>query len=349
MKLQPVHLTGVVGAIETEFDFVAPHEITALGVASEQLRALVSTDAEEPFNFSRYPVPTVRLTNELRARLAPLWSFVEEEDGNYALEQLEELGRIGELIKANGRWYLAPLRLLEIDSANYLLLGGGPSFSLPHKIKKELQIVGRARILNRTAENRSLLTELCTQRIDTWLQVPNSDVFAWASAFLREQMRAQRTGTDDLQDASVYIPHRWVPLSEYKEDRLTILYRQSVSIFGNRSYRYGLAKVSRVECGELRILATADIERDDARRLQGVFWEEGRRRRIRYFVRGSLIAIPIPFPLPAPENKFLSLGWTRGVSVNPKQWPKEYIFSKRLLPLIEKILSLMGYELYKDQ
>lgn len=317
-----------------------------MGVAAEYLRSFVATEAEEPSNTSRYPVPTLRLTQELNSRLTSLWPALNNKEQNHALEQLEQLNTLGELIKTQGRWYLAPLRSIVIDSSTVLLMGGGPSIALPYNIKKELQIVGRARIVNRTSQNHKLLEQIPVQKLEDWLDAPTTDVFVWAKAFIRQQLQ-HRSNEDELEDADIYVPHRWIPFIQYKGDASILLFRRQVLMYGARRNIYGLAKATRLDQEKLSILAAINIERNDARRLQAVIWENERRVRIDYFNCGELIALRIPFPLPAPENRFLNLGWPRPCSVGSKQWPKEYYFSNRLFPLLEKALALLGYELKK--
>lgn len=343
MRLAAVSLAEVRRAIESDLRGPSSTDALLIAITSEHLRAAVVLEASEPFNDGRYPVPTVRLTLSLEARIAPFRVGVAASE-DATLEQLNHLSSLSDLVRCNGKWYAAPLRLVGIDEATVLIVGGGPVHSFPARVRTEVETVGRARIMKLSERTRDFVSRLPTQALEDWLGLPCHDVRSWAREFEKKCLRAM-TQTCEMDEVRVWAKHRWVPFEQYCGVPGVLLYRRSVSFFGNAASAYGMAKVHASKGNLPQLLGVCEIQKNDARRMQGALNDTSRRKRIWYIYRGNLILLRLPHPLPAPESAFLSLGWTAAANDKAGLWPKEFYFSSRLLPLIQRSLDMLGYEL----
>lgn len=340
MKITPASFDEFQAAIESDFQCKSSKEGLLIAVASEHLRAMVFLEAAEPSNIERYPVPTLRLTLSLTPRLAP---FVAK-DADNSLEYLSHLAALSDLIRCNGKWYAAPLRLLEIDDSKFLLVGGCPVHSLPARFRADIQTVGRARIMEVTDRNREFVSKLPKQRLDDWLGLPHKDMKMWAVEFKKQCTRAM-VQPFEMADSTVWTGRHWVEIGKYNGFPTMVLYRRRVSQFGNTTFDYGMAKLHTARDTPAHVLGVCEITKNNARRIQGANDDCLNRERLEYTRRGALVLLRVPHPLPTPESAFLSLGWPAPSNHTSGIWPREYYFSNRLVPLIERALNCLGYEL----
>ena len=343
MRLSAVSLDEVRRAIELDLHGPLSTDALLIAITCEHLRAAVVLDALEPSNEDRYPVPTVRLTHSLADRVAPFRvNAAGGDDGT--LEQLNHLSLLSDLVRCNGKWYAPPLRLVDIDATTVLIVGGGPVHSLPVRVRTEVETLGRARIMKLSERTRDFVSKLPMQALEDWLGLPCQDMKSWAHEFEKKCLRSM-TQSYEMDEVKVWARHRWVPFEQYRGVPGVLLYRRSVSLFGNAASAYGMAKVHASEGNPPQLLGLCEIEKNDARRMQGAANDSSSRERINYIHRGHLILLRLPHPLPEPESAFLSLGWTAPANDKAGLWPKEFYFSSRLVPLIERSLDMLGYEL----
>jgi hypothetical protein len=347
LKLTAISSDELREIIEADFRFSSTQAAFQIGVAAEHLRAIVALEARDPLNEDRYPVPTVRLTHQLKGRISSLGLFKSDELGT-TLEELEHLAALSDLVRYDGRWFLGPLRRVEIDSATSLLVGGGPCQSFPLRVRSDIQTAGRARILHFSEKNCSQVEKIPVQRFDDWLGLPYRDINKWCDEFLKSSAKSL-SQPFEMEHAMFWTNERWVPIERCSNHADLLLFRKSVTIFGNPASAYGLAHIKRGVSQTPGIVGICEIDRNDARRLQGtVGTASAARRRLQCSRVRELVIIRFPHPLPFPEAKFLSLGWPSISSGTAKVWPKDFLFASKLLPLLERILNGLGYELIQN-
>lgn len=347
MKLEAISSAKLREIIETEFRFSSSSTAFQLGFIAEHLRAIVTLEAQNCSNNDRYPISTQRLCHHVRTRLISLGQNYSE-PLQTTVEELDHLARLSDLIKFDGRWSLGPLRRVGIDDASCLLIGGSASHSLPPRLRTSIQVAGRARILHFSEKALSLTEQIPIQRFDDWLGFPYRNIGEWRSAFLKASIKSL-SQPFEMESAVFWIGERWLTIERYCGDVEWLLFRKSVAIFGNPTSEYGIARVKANANKPPTIVGIREIERNDARRLQGtLLGNSAVKRYLKYFCSGELVVIRIPHPLPFPESNFLSLGWTSTASDTVKVWPKDFVFASILLPLLGRILASLGYELIQN-
>lgn len=344
MKLAAATLTELRQAIESDFRFSSIPAAFEISVGCEHLRAIVALASIDPLNEERYPVPTIRLTNLLKARLGPLQPLLTEECGT-ALDQLEHMASLSDLVRVDGRWYLSPVRRIQIDCETSLLIGGGPCDSFPQTLRPYIEAIGRARILNHSDKIAPLVAKIPMQQFGDWLGLPYKDIMRWGEDFLTSRSKSFSKPLD-MEQAHYWVRNRWAPIEQCERAGDTLLFRKRVSIFGNQASSYGIVRLKYSKSREPRLVETCSIERNDARRLQGFFSRQAAMRKsVQYSFTESLVVIDLPHPLPEPEATILSLGWAASVKDITRVWPKRYCFSRKLLPMLEQLLPCLGFEL----
>lgn len=344
MKLESLSLEYVRRAIEVDFGFSCSPTVARIAATAEQLRAAIVLSMLRQEPGERTPVATVSVTRPTRLRLAHVWPELSgQDDDNYILEQLKALEEIGDVVRAGNSWYLAPLRLIEVDSSNCLVLGGGPFQLLPKEIRAALQVSGRARVVSVSEKNRHVTDEIVRQNLGDWLGLKCNDLTIWAQAFQRQALKRMHP-IDQIDNAYIYISNRWVAIDEYVGPSGICLFRYKVEFHHHQSSNYGIARLVLVNSGKARIAAVAEISANDARRLQGVICQATEPRRLSFKENGKSFSVRIPHPIPAPERRLLRLGWYESARAE-SAWPRDYTFSTRLLPLVRTALFSLGYEL----
>ena len=344
MKLAAISAKELREAVEADFRFSSTPTAFRIGFVAEHLRAIVALEAQDLLNEDRCPVPTLRITHQIKARLSSL-GLLNSEDFGTTLEELDHLGRISDLVRFDGRWSLGPLRQVEVDSTCTLLVGGGPCHLLSPRLRQNIQIAGRARILLLSEKNRAQAKGVPVQRLDDWLGLQYRDINKWRNAFLKSSAKSL-CQPFEIENAVFWSNGRWVPIDRCSGNADWLLFRKAVTIFGSATSAYGLAR-TKFSSGQLpKILGICDIERNDARRLQGIADVAlPALRRLQYSHDRELVIIRLHHPLPFPESNFLSLGWPISSPDTVKVWPKDFAFASSLLPLLKRILICLGYEL----
>lgn len=183
-----------------------------IAAISECLRAasyLASTPVSG--NGTWEPVASLSLTSMVRRRLSPLWPDIAED--NHArpgvLSVLNTLGELGDLVRVqDGNWLTPPAHAIKAANNSAVILGGGPSETLPHYI--QTQAVGRIRLVDASACNDWI--DVCDA--SEWIGAPVEGLEAW-SIRLISTMKSRFTDVpSDLGEIAIYDRGRWGALAE---------------------------------------------------------------------------------------------------------------------------------------
>ena len=343
MKLEVFSISETIKIIEDDFGFSSPIA-SRIGAIAEHLRAATAVESLIDDTHTIVPVPTVRITSGVRNRLSRIWpdlGLSNEKSESVVLDELDRLATLGDVTAVGSKgWVTSPIRLVHIDNSNYLWIGGGSLQILPFHVRSNLQVVGRARILSTQERSQSAYP---VQKLSDWLALPYDDVLAWSKARFKHAT-LDMAPVAELDNVSVYLRGHWLPISEYKGPTDYLMFRQLSKIYGSATNIYGVGKV-RISQGSSPVIEKASIiNRDDARRLQGGIGLWQKNQEVFLFSRGQkTVKFRINHPLPNPEAKILNLGWALDVADSARPWPREYMFSSRLLPFLSQAFSLLGY------
>lgn len=336
----------VVHMLEKEFGFSSDEAATKLSTVNEHIRAALLIESQLSTQKQITPVSTVTITRTVRGRLAPLWPELVDnaQTGDIVLGELRQMRRLGEVEKAGAlHWIPAPDRTIWVDEATRLLISASPLPTLQLGTRKALQVVGRARLIHVDRAAAQMLPPL--QRLEDWLGCPHDETASWSRAFIERTARTMLP-VEQFDDLNIFYDGRWRAPKDLAEQASKVhLYRRKTLIYGNPTDQYGLCRLQAGRDGNIQVVSSQVIDRDDARRLQGCMsLASGQQQTIRYEKRGATAVLDLRRPLPAPENAFLCLGWKLGEKAsNP--WPKQLAFSARLVPLLTRALRLLGYKL----
>ncbi|MGK8220575.1 hypothetical protein ACRS2S_05490 [Achromobacter xylosoxidans] len=334
----------VIRLLEKEFHFSSDEAATKLSTVNEHIRAVLLLESQQSPQKDVVPVSTITITRTVRRRLAPLWPELADDARTDAvvLGELRKMSALGEVAEADTfHWIPAPARTIYIDDATHLLISASPISNLQPSIRKALQVVGRARLINGEAE----LHMPPLQRLEDWLGGPHDNVEIWSKAFMNRAARAMQP-VENFDQLDFFQNGRWRSPKNLVGPLSTVgLYRRKVFIYGNAANEYGLCRLQAGKDGMFRVISSLVIEKNDARRLQASMrLAGGHQQVIRYEETGPIVALELPQPLPAPENALLGLGWVLGESASTG-WPKRLAFSVRLMPLLRRAFGLLGYKL----
>lgn len=347
MRLETISRGHVLDTLEKEFGFKNVGETTRVAAISEHIRAALCLGCRPDGAVNSEPVATSTITRAVLQRLSPIWPDLSnhgEQSRSPIVDAIEELARLGELTKVDSyRWLPAPSRVVAIDAETELLISPAPLSTLPLKLRKATQIVGRCRLVD--TKLRSAVSALRVQGLADWLGSPTDDVRVWSRAFV-ERSATTMSAVHDLQGAEIFDEGRWKPCSALTDVVGIQLYRRTV--LGLPTREYGLCRTKRAAAGGSEIYAATIVPRQDARRVQAALATKiERSRRITYRSEGAVITLFLPRPFPEPESGFLGLGW-RSAEQSASDWPRRYTFSVRLLPLLERAVGLLGHELIEQ-
>lgn len=336
----------VLHMLEKEFGFSSDEAATKLSTVDEHIRAALLIESQRSTQKQIAPVSTVTITRTVRARLAPLWpDLVENVSANdIVLSELRQMKILGEVENSDSHhWIPTPDRTIWIDESTRLLISASPLSTLQLRTRKALQVIGRARLIHIDKATVQMLPPL--QRLENWLGCPHDEIEKWSKAFITQTARTMRP-VEQFDDLKIFYDGRWrAPKDLAKQMSKVHLYRRKILIYGNPTDQYGLCKLQAGRDGDIQVISSQVIQRDDARRLQGFMsLASGQEQKIRYEKRGSIAVLELRHPLPAPEHAFLSLGWELGKQ-NSNPWPKQLAFSTRLVPFVTRALRLLGYKL----
>jgi hypothetical protein len=335
----------VLRALDREFGISVSESVTRHAAIAEHLRAALTLKSLHDAGQHPVPVSTASITIELRRRLASLWPDLADElaDDDAVLSGIEHLSNIGEIVRTDSsQWIPAPHRVVYVDENTRLLLSSTPLQLLTFRLRKSIQVIGRARVVDVGASDST--KSIVIQRPNEWMQCRYDEIVDWGKTFVAHNA-TKLSHVEGLEHGEVFVGGRWRKTDSFREVVDGIhLYRRRVYIHGNPTNEYALCKLKGAKSGGVDVKSAVVITKNDARRLQGTVKSgEGCRRAMKLHCEAGIATLFLLNPLPSPENAFLSLGWTCPEQ-SPKDWPKKYYFSERLVPLLKTALGLLGYD-----
>lgn len=336
----------VVHMLEKDFGFSSDEAATKLSAVNEHIRAALLIESQLSPQNQIAPVSTVTITRTVKGRLAPLWPELVDSTrtDDIVLGELRQMKILGEVEKVGAlQWVPAPDRTIWVDESTRLLISALPLSALQLGTRKALQVVGRARLIHVDKAAAQMYPPL--QRLEDWLGCPHDEIASWSKAFINRTARTMQP-VEQFDDLYIFHDGGWRAPKELAEQLSKVhLYRRKTLIYGNPTHQYGLCRLQAGRDGEIQVVSSQVIKRDDARRLQGCMsLASGQQQTIRYEKRGAMVVLELRRPLPAPEHALLYLGWELGEQAsNP--WPKRLAFSARLVPFLTRALRLLGYKL----
>lgn len=332
----------LLSSISMSFNFHNDIDAITVSILSEYIRATIALEIinSKKFTDSKKSVPTYRVTQPARIRMGEIFkaSVVEQQDALYELNTLNE---ISDLIKIENGWSLAPQRLIEIDPSHFLIVGGGPIQMLPEDIRTSVNFYGRTRIISYNIRTQAYIDSQPKQRFIDLVKFCYSNFSLWSTSFINSSI-PKMVPIDIEDNVYVYESHRWVNISDSREELPYFLFRVQVGGSKKKTFSYGLGRKSFDHTRAQKITTGVEIDKNIARRLQVLICDS--RPQVKLRISGELVHLIIPFPIPSPECNFLSYGWTDPYLTRSK-WPREYRFPFKLFPLIKLFFNHMGFEL----
>jgi hypothetical protein len=354
MNFDAVTFDALLLNFESEFQFVGFPVATRHSVVAEHIRAAFAMASLSGDDGVPVQMSSAKIAASVRRRVQLLWpefEFTGQDSPmtiGYEIRVLNELNEIWK--SASGTFIASPPRLLIINEMNALLCGGGPVQMLPHSVRLNLQQAGRARVVKMTEAVRRDTQSLAIQRFSDWLGHPGESARTWSRTFL-SRLALAPVEDGEAEGLTFFNGRTWVALCELPMPLGHRLARKQVSIFGSPSSHYFICDVRSIRTGPPAVTTIIRIDRQDARRLQGVLGlDDGVNRELPCIFNENTICIRVFWPLPEPEAKVLHLGWRTTLTEDDDAWPREYWFSARLQPLLEEAFLMLGYRLnYKEE
>jgi hypothetical protein len=345
VKLDSVSRVHVLRTLDREFGASLGESVTKCAAIAEYLRAVLTLKAAH--DVGRYPVPisTASVTTEVRRHLSLLWPDLSDAlaKDDAVVTGIEHLSSVGEIVRTgSSQWIPAPDRAVYIDEHTRLLLSSKPLQLLTFRLRRSIQTIGRARVVD--VRESDSTKSIVIQGLREWMQCRYNEIEDWGNEFVANSA-TKLSAVEGLENGEVFLGGRWCRTESLTNPASGIqLYRRRVYIYGNAKHEYALCRLATSKSGGIDVSAALVIEKNDARRLQGaVRFGDGRRRVIKIRCDAGIATLFLLNPLPHPENAFLSLGWVCPEQ-EPKEWPKKYLFSERLVPLLKAALRLLGYD-----
>jgi hypothetical protein len=171
----------------------------------------------------------------------------------------------------------------------------------------------------------------------------------WANLFVRTRLRPERN-ISIPEDLVLWSHFRWVSLTESIANNRVYLARRKVYRFGNSSFEYYLTRF-RKNGSIQKPDSLLPIDNESARKLQGLILRDvdGSEKLKFSAVRKGVVELRLYHPLADPYKKILELGWQVGDVNNDAKWPRRFEFSQNLIPILERALGLIGYDLVEKR
>lgn len=344
MNIEPTSRQYIVRQLAKEFRFNGGELATAIGAVAEHIRSSCALLAVSDDGVGLGPSSIVKICRTTHRRLYPVFKeFLLNSDS--VTDQVSKLDRLGDVVKVgSSRAIIGPARRISIDDSHALLVGGGPVSIFPTAIRGLVEVAGRSRIVVGTSEVTAL-NSMPFQRLEDWLELERDDMFEWANLFIKAKLKAERNISvpDDLV---LWFHFRWVPIAGFIENSGVYLARRKITLYGNISFEYYLIRL-RKNGDTQKADALLIIEREYARKLQGLLRraDDGLEKLKFSIVREGVVELTVNHPLADCHEKILELGWEIEYGGDGAKWPKRFEFSQKMIPLLERAFSLIGYDL----
>lgn len=311
-----------------------------ISIISECLRSVLYQYSVSDIKDTREAVASLRLTNAVRRKLAPLWPDVLDCSNVIypgALALLESMAELGDMIRLEGgKWLTAPLHAVRVDNEMAILLGGDPAYALP--IDMDVKTIGRVRLVEQRACNG--IVELWDA--NEWIGAPLGGHEIWMSNLFLQTCSRLKDAPNNIGDVTVYVKGRWIKLSEISYcEKIILLCRLSIST----SFSYFLGDFVDGKLSRMSSLTSSD----DARRLR--FYQDIQENcslKIKIKKDNGLIRMKLVRPLPRKESKVLMLGWRESGHKYEPSWIAHYVFPEEVLPIVRCAFEGLGILLIND-
>lgn len=344
MNIEPTSRQYIVRQLAKEFRFNGGELATALGAVAEHIRSSCALLGVGDDGVGLGSSSIVKICRTTHRRLYPLFNELLL-DSDSVTAQLSNLDRLRDVVKiSSSQAIIGPARRIYIDDKHALLIGGGPVSALPSAMRGLVEVAGRSRIVAGTSEVSSL-NSIPFQRLEDWLELERDDMFEWANLFIKAKLKTERNilVPDDLV---LWFRFRWVAIAELIDNCGVYLARRKIALFGNLSLEYSLIRLRKSGATQ-KIDAFVSIERECARKLQGLLrrGDDGLERLKFSIVREGVVELVLNHPLANCHEKILALGWNIEYGSDTARWPKKFEFSQKMVPLLRRAFSLIGYDL----
>ena len=300
-------------------------------LASEHIRALTHFGSTHVRAAGTIQLAhTTRLMMGLRKNLAGLWppevedvqagaSETNAEDGYRSI--LDDLARIGDLVDTGGGfWMSAPLRLVDSDEPERLLvLGGAPREIVRTMLGAQPECVAASRFVRRANLYPTPAVADLVQSLDTWLGSADP-LRSWTqrtiALYLQRLSQVEEIAADQVE---IYAPDfyrdirklgRWMPANEVNrpiDDVRLFRPRLSHARAYDRPHYLGTFDFRQ---GKLVLRRSVQVDYQTSRRLRfGLDQALGTPRSASLSANGSTCVLGLGYALPEPEARVLSLGW----------------------------------------
>lgn len=306
-------------------DFFCPAFPAALqrALAAEHIRAGVYSASASAITGGSQRVHTTRLMTNMRKNLGGFW--VRSQEGNQTEDPyrtvIDDLNLIGDVVDTGGGfWIAAPLRLVDTNDPEMLLVfGGAPKEVVQAIFGARVECAATARFVRRAHLRSTAVTLDAVQSVDAWLGFAEP-LAAWTqrsiSFYVRQFSPLEVTSADALE---IYAPDlyrdqrkvgRWMSASEIHhtlpEPRLCRPRAVHARTF-DRPYYLGLFDYQH---DDLVLRRSAQVSYEVSRRLRFGLDDRLKTARTATLSVGEEICfLDLRYALPEPENRVLALGW----------------------------------------
>ncbi|HHR0680170.1 TPA: Druantia anti-phage system protein DruD [Klebsiella aerogenes] len=305
-----------------------------VSVVSECLRNVLYQYSISETEETRQTVTSLRLTNAVRRKLAPLWSDIADIDDAIhpgIMSILDSLAELGDMFKLEGgNWLTVAPHAVRTDHNMAILLGGDPAcaFSTDVVVKS----VGRVRLIEQG---------FCTGSIELWdanewIGAPVEGNEKWSTKLLSKTVSGFIDAPSDMKEAIAYVKGKWVHLPDLPiHEKRIYLCRMPI----DTSFSYFLGEV---EAGDLCRMNSLESS-DDARRLRFFLdTKDNCPLKVRIKMSDGLARLRLTRRLPRQESKVLLLGWREAGPEGEHSGITRHVFPEEILPIVRSAFEGLG-------
>ena len=346
MNIEPTSRQYIIHQLTKEFRFDGGELATAIGAVAEHIRSSCAILGVGEDGTGLGSSSIVKICRTTHRRLYPMFENILSNSDSVSV-QLSKLDRLGDVVKLDSsRAIIGPRRRILIDDSHALLVGGGPLSTFPTAVRGLVEVAGRSRIVVGASDMPSL-NSIPFQRLEDWLELDRDDMYEWANLFIKTELKPERNISipDDLV---LWSNFRWIPVAEFIEKNRVFLARRKIYRFGNVSFDYYLVRLRKNGAAQ-KADSLLSIENECARKLQGLILREvDGLEKIKFsIVRRGVAELILPHPFAKTYEKILELTWQINDGSSIEKWPKKFEFPEKLIPLLKRAFSLIGYDLFE--
>lgn len=305
-----------------------------ISTVSECLRSVLHQYSVFDNVGTRQGIASLQLSSAVRRKLAPLWpELIADGDDTHPsiMAVLDSLAELGDMVRLKGgKWLIAPMHAVRTDNNMAILFGGYSTGSLsPDMIVKA---VGRLRLVDQVAcEGNAELWDA-----KEWIGAPVEGNEIWSSKLLDKTISRFTDAPNDVGEATAYIRHQWINLSELPSQEKGI-YLCRIFIGTGISYFLG-----EFLAGRLSKMSSFESS-DDVRRLR--FYLDVKANcplKVKVNIFHGLARMRLARRLPRKESKVLLLGWRESGPEGEHSGITYHVFPEEILPIVRSAFEGLG-------